>query len=101
MSKAQWPKFRARKSCWQETEGITHESTSYQINCRPLNGARFQRSFKDKKDAETDAARLCNERSVELNNRTVSLNHHPAGFVQGLESCDFARDLEPVETARR
>jgi hypothetical protein len=69
--------------------------TSYQIHCRLLNGTRFQRSFKDKKDAEADAARLCNERSVELKKRTVSLNHRPFGFAQGLESLGFAQDLEP------
>ena len=75
MSKAQWPKIRARTYRWQDKNKTMHEGANFQINCTLLNGTRYQRSFKDRKDAETDAARLRDERTVELKNRTVSLNH--------------------------
>ena len=74
MSKAQWPKIIARKYHWQEKSGTIREGTNFQISCTLLNGTRYQRSFKDRKDAEDDAVRLRGERDVELKNRTVSLN---------------------------
>lgn len=75
MSKANWPKIREREYRWQDKSGLTHAATSYQVNCRLLNGKRYQKTFKDKQDAEADAARLRAERDVELKNRTVSLTH--------------------------
>ncbi|MFH1969823.1 MAG: tyrosine-type recombinase/integrase [Verrucomicrobiota bacterium] len=75
MSKAQWPKIRARSYRWQDKSGAVRKGANFQINCTLLNGTRYQRSFKDRKDAEADAARLRDERAVELKNRTVSLNH--------------------------
>ena len=75
MSKAQWPKIRARSYRWQDKSGVVGKGSNWFIDCRLLNGTRYQRSFKDRKDAETDAARLRDERAVELKNRTVSLNH--------------------------
>ena len=75
MSKAQWPKIRVRTYRWQDKSGAVSKGANFQINCRLLNGTRYQRSFKDRKDAESDAARLRGERAVELKNRTVSLNH--------------------------
>ena len=75
MSKTQWPKIIARKYHWQDKSGAIREGVNFQISCTLLNGTRYQRSFKDRKDAEDDAVRLRSERDVELKNRTVSLNH--------------------------
>ena len=75
MSKAQWPKIKARSYRWQDKSGTIREGVNFQISCTLLNGTRYQRSFKDRKDAEDDAVRLRGERDVELKNRTVSLNH--------------------------
>lgn len=75
MSKTSWPKIRIRKYQWQDKNGTVSTSTSYQINCRLPNGKRFQQTFKDRKDAESVATRLRDERTVELKNRTVSLHN--------------------------
>lgn len=75
MSKTSWPKIRTRNYQWQDKKGAVHKSASYQINCRLPNGKRFQQTFKVRKDAESVAARLRDERMVELKNRTVSLHN--------------------------
>ena len=54
MSKAQWPKIRARTYRWQDKSGANNEGTNFQINCTLLNGTRYQQSFKNRKDAERD-----------------------------------------------
>jgi len=75
MTKALWPKIRQRTYRWQDKSGVVRKGANFQINCQLLNGTRYQKSFKDRKDAENDAARLRDERDVDLKNRTVSLNH--------------------------
>ncbi len=75
MTKALWPKIRQRTYRWQDKSGAVHKGAHFQINCQLLNGTRYQKSFKERKEAESDAARLRDERDVDLKNRTVSLNH--------------------------
>ncbi len=75
MSKKTWPKIRIRKYQWQDKNGVTNKSTSYQINCQKLNGERYQQTFKRREDADNEADRLRDERTVELKNRNISLRN--------------------------
>ena len=92
MTKALWPKIRQRTYRWQDKSGVVRKGANFQINCQLLNGTRYQKSFKDRKDAESDAARLRDERDVDLKNRTVSLNH-----LSDAERIDVLQAREKLE----